>query len=332
MKRYLRISRIALAAGAIVALAGPSGATASGKRAVVEVRTVKVGAPGNPSVGIVPFTDAVYQSCAGAPPSQVPTGRRRRLPLRHRSARDHRRAVGEVPQHRRSDRPRPAQSLRLDRELLGVAEVRPDQRVVARPRGAATTRWPFRSGRTSRTASPTSCGRRASSTRSTTGGLLSKQASGAGGFKYVTYQVRLSRADRARDVRPGPQQAQRRDPSPQVGLRRPEPGRVDQGGLLRPERRRHLLLLEVPDQPGRLRRRRPRPLPSTTDARPDDRRCHERGDAAAGDLPRLGPAGAELVPGGRAAQQPARASTRSGSTRPPTPRSTRAASARSARR
>jgi hypothetical protein len=40
---------------------------ASGKRAVVEVRTVEVGAPGNPSVGIVPFTDAVYQSCAGAP-------------------------------------------------------------------------------------------------------------------------------------------------------------------------------------------------------------------------------------------------------------------------
>ena len=48
-------------------LAGPSAAIASGGRAVVAVKTVVVGAPGNPSVGIVPFTDAIYQSCDGAP-------------------------------------------------------------------------------------------------------------------------------------------------------------------------------------------------------------------------------------------------------------------------
>ena len=42
-------------------------AGASAKRAVVTVRTVEIGNPGNPSVGIVPFTDAVYQSCADAP-------------------------------------------------------------------------------------------------------------------------------------------------------------------------------------------------------------------------------------------------------------------------
>ena len=71
MKRHVRILRIVLVAAAIVALAGPSGAAASGKRAVVEVRTVEVGAPGNPSVAIVPFTDAVYRSCEEAPQTQA---------------------------------------------------------------------------------------------------------------------------------------------------------------------------------------------------------------------------------------------------------------------
>ena len=33
----------------------------------VTVRTVKVGAPGNASVAVVPFTDAIYQSCSDAP-------------------------------------------------------------------------------------------------------------------------------------------------------------------------------------------------------------------------------------------------------------------------
>lgn len=55
----------AVLAAAVVALAAPTAASA--KRAVVTVQTVEVGAPGNPSVAIVPFTDAVYQSCAEAP-------------------------------------------------------------------------------------------------------------------------------------------------------------------------------------------------------------------------------------------------------------------------
>jgi hypothetical protein len=63
----LALGLLALSTGAIVALAGPAGAAGAGKRAVVEVKTVKVGAPGNPSVAIVPFTDAVYQSCEAAP-------------------------------------------------------------------------------------------------------------------------------------------------------------------------------------------------------------------------------------------------------------------------
>ena len=50
----------------ILMLVAPAGAAAA-KRAVVTVDTVKVGAAGNPSVGVVPFTDALYESCADAP-------------------------------------------------------------------------------------------------------------------------------------------------------------------------------------------------------------------------------------------------------------------------
>ena len=65
-----------------------------------------------------------------------------------------------------------------------------------------------------------------------------------------------------------------------------EPERVDQVRLLRPQRRRHLLLLEVPDQRRRLRRRL-RDGAEDDHARSQQRQRHQRLDAAAGDLPRL---------------------------------------------
>ena len=61
-----RLSPVLLAA-TIAALAGPATSVASPAPAVVSVKTVRVGAPGNPSVGIVPFTDGIYQSCEGEP-------------------------------------------------------------------------------------------------------------------------------------------------------------------------------------------------------------------------------------------------------------------------
>ncbi len=64
VRSVLVLTACALALGALPASA------ASAKGAVVVVRTVQVGARGNPSVGIVPFTDAVYQSCADAPQTQ----------------------------------------------------------------------------------------------------------------------------------------------------------------------------------------------------------------------------------------------------------------------
>ncbi|MBJ7329222.1 MAG: hypothetical protein JHC95_04950 [Solirubrobacteraceae bacterium] len=45
----------------------PSAADAADKRATVSLTTVGVGAPKNPSVAIVPFTDAIYSSCDVAP-------------------------------------------------------------------------------------------------------------------------------------------------------------------------------------------------------------------------------------------------------------------------
>jgi hypothetical protein len=62
-----QVALLALLVAALSALAGPSLAGAAPKRAVVSLKTVKVTSPGNPSVGIVPFSDAVYQSCADAP-------------------------------------------------------------------------------------------------------------------------------------------------------------------------------------------------------------------------------------------------------------------------
>ncbi len=58
---------LAFAAVAIAVLAIPTIAAAAPKPSVLTLKTVKVGAPGNPSVGIVPFTDAIYPSCEQAP-------------------------------------------------------------------------------------------------------------------------------------------------------------------------------------------------------------------------------------------------------------------------
>jgi hypothetical protein len=69
VNRFSRTGVLAILA--IVVAAGPGVAPASAKGAVVTVQTVQVGAPGNPAAAIVPFTDAVYQSCADAPASSA---------------------------------------------------------------------------------------------------------------------------------------------------------------------------------------------------------------------------------------------------------------------
>src|SRR2546423_7427729 len=68
VRTFVRMAAVGAGVSAL-ALAAPPLATASGGRATVTVKTVQVNAPGNPSVGIVPFTDAIYQTCADAPQS-----------------------------------------------------------------------------------------------------------------------------------------------------------------------------------------------------------------------------------------------------------------------
>jgi hypothetical protein len=67
----LRALALASAAAALAALALPAISSAA-KPAVVTLPMAQVGSPGNPAVGIVPFTDAVYQSCSTAPQGDPP--------------------------------------------------------------------------------------------------------------------------------------------------------------------------------------------------------------------------------------------------------------------
>jgi hypothetical protein len=62
-----RLAAAALAAALAGSQLAPPPAAAHARRAAVTIKAVKVGQPGNPSVAIVPFTDAVYQTCADAP-------------------------------------------------------------------------------------------------------------------------------------------------------------------------------------------------------------------------------------------------------------------------
>jgi formylglycine-generating enzyme required for sulfatase activity len=57
---------------ALLALALPASALATPAPSVLTFKTAKVGAPGNPAVGIVPFTDAIYGSCSEAPEPKGP--------------------------------------------------------------------------------------------------------------------------------------------------------------------------------------------------------------------------------------------------------------------
>jgi hypothetical protein len=61
---------VALLAAA-VSLAAAASSFAAPKPAVLTFKTARVGAPGNPSVAIVPFTDAIYRACSEAPQTKA---------------------------------------------------------------------------------------------------------------------------------------------------------------------------------------------------------------------------------------------------------------------
>lgn len=57
---------------ALLALAIPAGAAAKPASSVLTFKTMQIGSANNPAVGIVPFTNAIYKTCAEAPQPQEP--------------------------------------------------------------------------------------------------------------------------------------------------------------------------------------------------------------------------------------------------------------------
>jgi formylglycine-generating enzyme required for sulfatase activity len=184
---------LALTIVAAAALAGPALSAASPAPSVLTLTTVKVGAPGNPSVGIVPFKDAVYGSCAEAagikPPCQEVGGV------------NYRYGIGQL-------------EVTAAQWVAFLNTVDPAGRNKHRLYSAdeSSSAWPkygqinFSSsaarGRHYSVASPEWADKPygfANFLRSArfdnslyNGHLLSKHASAEGGFSYVTYRVRLS--------------------------------------------------------------------------------------------------------------------------------------------
>jgi formylglycine-generating enzyme required for sulfatase activity len=190
-----RRNRLALALTilAAAALAGPALSGASPAPSVLTLKTVKVGAPGNPSVGIVPFKDAVYASCAEAagikPPCQEVGGV------------NYRYGIGQL-------------EVTVAQWVAFLNTVDPAGRNKHRLYSAdeSSSAWPkfgqinfsagAARGRHYSVASPEWADKPygfANFLRSArfdnslyNGRLLSEQASAEGGFSYVTYRVRLS--------------------------------------------------------------------------------------------------------------------------------------------
>jgi hypothetical protein len=84
-RHRLATTLVALAAALVVP--GAAAAAAPGDRAILAVKVTEVAAPRNPAVAIVPFTDAIYESCDDAPQSQRGCLRVGRVPYRFRIAR-----------------------------------------------------------------------------------------------------------------------------------------------------------------------------------------------------------------------------------------------------
>jgi formylglycine-generating enzyme required for sulfatase activity len=190
-----RRNRLALALTivATAALAGPALSVASPAPSVLTLKTVKVGAPGNPSVGIVPFKDAVYGSCAEAagikPPCQEVGGVKYRY------------GIGQL-------------EVTVSQWVAFLNTVDPAGRNKHRLYSAdeSSSAWPkfgqinfstsAANGRHYSVASPEWADKPygfANFLRSArfdnslyNGRLLSEHASAEGGFSYVTYRVRLS--------------------------------------------------------------------------------------------------------------------------------------------
>jgi hypothetical protein len=189
-------NRLALALASVTALAlvAPAMSAASPAPSVLTLKTVKVGAPGNPSVGIVPFTDAIYQSCTEVEATQPACQQVGGVKYRY--------GIGqlEVTVTQWVAFLNTVDSSGLNRHHLYSA----DESSSAWPKyGQINFSSSASKGRHYSVASPEWSDKPygfANFLRSArfvnslyNGQLLSKRAGDEGGFRYVTYRVRLSR-------------------------------------------------------------------------------------------------------------------------------------------
>ncbi len=193
VRSHLSPFLMALASTAIVALASSPVAAAADKGAVVEVKTAKVGAPGNRSVAIVPFTDAIYRSCAEAPQSsrgcQRVGGVRGRFGIgrleitvrqwvKFLNTAD---PAGRDPHHLYDPTESSSAWPKYGQIDFSSGAGRHRHYTVAYPEWADKPYGFASFPRAARFVNSLFNGR-----------LISKRASGGGGFRYLTYRVRLS--------------------------------------------------------------------------------------------------------------------------------------------
>lgn len=181
---------------ATAALAGPAMSHAAPAPSILTLKTVKVGDPGNPSVGITPFKDAIYRSCkeapqeAHTPPCQMVGGVKYGYGIGQLEV-----TVAQWVAFLNTVDPTGA-----DRHKL----YSPDESSIGWPKyGQIDFAASVGRGRHYSVASPEWADKPygfANFLRSArfvnslyNGRVLSKKASKEGGFRYVTYRVRLSR-------------------------------------------------------------------------------------------------------------------------------------------
>jgi hypothetical protein len=193
---------VALAALALPSLASARPTPTLPKPAVLTFTVAKVGKPGNPSVAIVPFTNAIYANCAAAPPETTVATTKLPDPCQEVGGVGYEYGIGKfevtVEQY-------VAFLNTVDpfgRNQLGLYSE--DESGAAWPRfGQINNSALARTGRHYTAAAPewnnkpygfADFLRAARFDNSVANGkVLSKQSSSSNGFNYVTYKVRLSR-------------------------------------------------------------------------------------------------------------------------------------------
>jgi hypothetical protein len=198
-RRRVAPALVAIALAALVALAGPAASLAAPAPAVLTYKTAKVGAAGNPSVGIVPFNDAIYRTCEEAP--ETP-----KKPCQQVGAVKYGYGIGQLEV-----------TVSQYVAFLNTVDPKGTNRHKLYSSDESSSAWPrfgqinfsagAGKGRHYTVATPEWADKPygfANFLRSArfanalyNGRLLSKKASTEGAFSYVTYRVRLSRATEA---------------------------------------------------------------------------------------------------------------------------------------